>query len=95
VSGPSDDDTVITADIARRLMGGGELYREQGASQQGFMTSVLHAARRIDDDEVVLVRGSNHLHQLCPVIADRWVGNARSRRAVYPTPCARPDGRTG
>jgi chromosome partitioning protein len=27
--------------------------------------------------------------------AGRWVGNARSRRAVYPTPCARPGGRTG
>jgi hypothetical protein len=27
--------------------------------------------------------------------AGRWVGNALSRRAVYPTPCAPPGGRTG
>ena len=27
--------------------------------------------------------------------ASRWVDSARSRRAVYPTPCARPGGRTG
>jgi hypothetical protein len=25
---------------------------------------------------------------------DRWFDNARSRRAVYPTPCARPGGRS-
>src|SRR5215471_7785109 len=48
------------------------------------------AASLIDDDEAMLVRGSNDLDELCNVIADRWVGNARPRRAVYPTPCARP-----
>ena len=28
-------------------------------------------------------------------IADQWVDNARSRRAVNPTPCARPGARIG
>jgi hypothetical protein len=68
--------------------------RDPCAHARWQRAALAQRKRRIDDDEIVRVC-ANDLHQFCPAIADRWVGNAPPRRAVYPTPCACPGDRTG